>query len=76
MTGLPASRLGLTDRGTIREGNWADLTIFDPATINCHADFNNPDRRPEGIHHVVLNGKLAVEDGRFSGRRLGTVLRK
>jgi N-acyl-D-amino-acid deacylase len=76
MTGLPASRLGLSDRGTIREGNWADLTIFDPATVNCHADFTHPDRRPEGIHHVVLNGELAVEDGRFTGRRLGTVLRK
>jgi N-acyl-D-aspartate/D-glutamate deacylase len=76
MTGLPAARLGLGDRGSIREGNYADLTLFDPATIAGPADFETPDRRPRGIHYVLINGVPVVRSGTYAGARHGVLLRK
>lgn len=76
MTGLPATRLGLTDRGTIREGNRADLTIFDPTTIAGPADFEEPDRRPSGIRYVLMNGVPVVRSGNYTGALHGQLLRK
>ena len=56
MTSLPAERLGLADRGTVREGMKADLVLFDPATIIDHATFEEPQRLSQGIHTVFVNG--------------------
>jgi dihydroorotase/N-acyl-D-amino-acid deacylase len=75
MTGLPAQRMGLTDRGLLKEGYFADITIFDANTIIDKADFQNPHQYPEGIHYVFINGQLVVEQGQYYDRRAGKVLR-
>jgi N-acyl-D-amino-acid deacylase len=75
MTGMPARRLGLKDRGVIVEGNWADVVVFDPATISDESTFKNPHQYPKGISFVFVNGIAAVDDGRFVGVRAGQVLR-
>ena len=76
MTGLPAARLGLTDRGLIRKGFWADLVVFDPKTIIDKATFQKPHAYPEGIIHVLVNGNFAVKLGHFDDVRAGQILRK
>ena len=76
MTGAPAERLGLRDRGHVREGQAADLVVFDPATVGCDADFDRPDAPPRGIEAVIMNGKPVVSRGRFNGASAGRVLRK
>jgi len=76
MTGLPASRMGLTDRGMIKPGFAADLVLFNPETINDTADFHHPHRYPDGIKGVWIAGQPVAMDGRLTGRRLGRVLRK
>lgn len=76
MTGLPAQRLGLAERGTIREGNYADITIFNPATVIDVATFAEPHRYPEGIDYVIINGIVVVDAGNFTGRLAGRVLRR
>jgi len=84
MTGMPAARLGLPDRGQIRPGLAADLVVFDLARIRDRATnlwphaypFENyPHGYPEGIDWVLVNGRLAVEDGESTGARAGIVLR-
>ena len=75
MTGMPAERLGLTDRGLIREGFRADLVVFDSATIKDTATFIAPHSYPVGIDAVVVNGVLAVDSGGLTGARAGQVLR-
>ena len=75
MTALPAQRMGLTDRGVLATGNYADITIFDPATIIDKADFQNPHQYPEGIHYVLINGKVVVKNGEYFDIRAGQVLR-
>ncbi len=74
MTGLSAARFGLKQRGEIREGHWADLVLFDPATIRDVADFNDPQRAAEGIDGVWVNGVLSYQDGQANGRREGRFL--
>jgi N-acyl-D-amino-acid deacylase len=63
VTGAPARRLGLADRGVIRPGAWADLVVFDPATIGSPADYAHPTLPPTGIPHVLVNGEFAIRDG-------------
>ncbi len=75
LTSVPAGRLGLRDRGVIREGALADLVVFDPATIEDAATYAEPTRHPLGIDHVVVNGRLAVRDGVETGERAGRLLR-
>jgi N-acyl-D-aspartate/D-glutamate deacylase len=75
-TGLPAERARLADRGFVREGQAADLVIFDPAAISGPADFETPDARPRGITHVFINGTAVVDGGRVTGARRGTLLRR
>jgi N-acyl-D-aspartate/D-glutamate deacylase len=75
MTGLPAERMGLTDRGVIEEGKQADITIFNEETIIDKATFLEPHQYPEGIIHVLINGKLSVKDEQFLNQRHGKVLR-
>lgn len=74
--GLPAQKLGLSDRGTILKGNKADLVIFDPATIIDRATFLEPHQYPSGIDYVFVNGEIVVEKNRQSSTRPGTVIRR
>lgn len=76
MTGIPAARFGLRDRGVIREGAAADLVIFDPATVSDRATFENPRQYPIGISHVAVNGTLVVDNGQPTGALPGHVLRR
>ncbi len=76
MTSLPAARLGLRDRGVVREGAFADLVVLDPETIADTATFTRPHRYPAGIRHVLVNGQLAVADGELTAARPGRVLRR
>jgi N-acyl-D-amino-acid deacylase len=75
-TSLPASRLKLTDRGLIREGNWADVVVFDPAAIAERSDYGRPHVYPQGIDLVIVNGNVAAR-GHESNEadRQGTALR-
>ncbi|MFQ5710376.1 MAG: amidohydrolase family protein [Candidatus Geothermarchaeales archaeon] len=75
MTSLPAQRLGLRDRGMIREGMWADLVVFDPETIGDEATYQNPHRYPRGIEYVFVNGVAVVERDEHTGALPGKVLR-
>jgi N-acyl-D-amino-acid deacylase len=74
MTSAPARRLGIRDRGEIREGMWADLVIFDLGTMDDRADFEVPQQYPSGIEYVVVNGELVLERGAHTGRRPGRIL--
>jgi len=76
MTGLPAGILGLQDRGVLKEGNIADITVFDPAVFASPATFRVPAVRPVGLHHVIVGGKPALENGVLTGERNGIVLLK
>jgi N-acyl-D-amino-acid deacylase len=68
MTGMPAQRLGLRDRGRVQAGYVADLTVFDPATVKDESTYPDPHRYPTGIPFVIVNGALAVDAGRMSAR--------
>ena len=74
MTGLPASSLGMVDRGFIAPGMAADITVFDPLTIIDHATYENPTALSEGIRFVLVNGKLELSDGKVTGARSGAIL--
>ena len=76
MTGLPARRLGLTGRGRIAAGAYADIVVFDAATVRDRATFEAPHQYPEGIDYVIVNGRLAVDGGRYLDARSGRVLRR
>lgn len=76
MTALPAATLGLTDRGRIGIGNKADLTLFNPETIQDKATFEAPHQYSEGIEYVVINGKLAIDQRAFKPIKAGQVLLK
>ncbi len=75
MTSLPASRLKLRDRGTVREGAWADLVVFDPAKIVDTATYDDPHRYPAGIDHVIVNGEVVTHGDETLGARPGRFLR-
>jgi N-acyl-D-amino-acid deacylase len=75
MTGLPAARVGLRDRGLLRLGFYADLTIFDPQRVLDRATFEMPNQHPEGIKYVVVNGQISVDDGQRTPALAGRVLR-
>ncbi len=76
MTSLPAGRLGLKDRGLIKEGFQADITIFDPDKIIDKATYEEPQQYPEGISYVLVSGEVVVESGKHTGKRPGKVLRR
>ena len=76
MTGLPASRFRLKDRGKIAAGAFADITVFDPATVIDRASFEAPMTPAAGIHLVLVNGKPVWRDGKATGERPGRVLRQ
>jgi N-acyl-D-amino-acid deacylase len=74
MTSAPAARLGLRDRGLIRDGLAADLVVFDPARVRSNATYEDPRRFPDGIEWVVVNGEVTVEPEGHTGVRSGRVL--
>jgi N-acyl-D-aspartate/D-glutamate deacylase len=76
LTSVPAARLGLRDRGAVREGAFADLVVFDPETIVDRATYDVPAVHPAGIDAVIVNGSVAVRDGVESGTRPGRLLRR
>jgi hypothetical protein len=75
MTSLPAAKMGLKDRGLLREGNWADIVIYDELSIMDKADFFNPHQYPEGIDYVIVNGIVAADHGVQVAADAGMVLR-
>ncbi len=75
MTGAAAARLGLKQRGTIRDGAYADLVVFDPAEVRSNATYDDPRRFPSGIDHVVVNGTLVVDSGTHTGAFPGRGIR-
>ena len=76
LTSVPAARLGLRDRGVVREGAFADLVVFDPATVADRATYERPAVYPDGIDVVIVNGVVAVRDGVETGARPGRLLRR
>ena len=76
MTGLPATMLGMVDRGFIAEGMAADITVFDPSTIVDRATFAQPKQYAEGVRWVFVNGALALDDGEPTGAHSGLALRR
>jgi N-acyl-D-amino-acid deacylase len=75
MTGLPARRLGLRDRGVVRVGARADLVVFDAKRVIDVATYDEPHRYPAGIEHVLVNGSFVIRDGEHTGSLPGRVLR-
>jgi dihydroorotase/N-acyl-D-amino-acid deacylase len=75
MTGAPAARVGLRDRGLIKEGMFADITIFDPAKVIDKASFDSPNQYPVGIEYVLVNGIISVDKGQRTSALGGRVLR-
>jgi N-acyl-D-aspartate/D-glutamate deacylase len=76
ITALPAERVGLRDRGCLRPGNWADVTVFDPALIESRFTSVSPREYPTGIAHVLVNGVFAISDGERTEGNAGRVLRE
>jgi len=75
LTSLPAQRQGLQDRGLLKEGFFADITIFNPATIIDKATYESPTLLSEGIEYVFVNGELEYEEGKLTGAMAGRALR-
>lgn len=75
MTSLPAQTLGISDRGLLRDGYYADIVVFDPQKVRALATLDNPTEPPEGIEWVIVNGKVVVEQGRHTGVFPGRALR-
>jgi N-acyl-D-aspartate/D-glutamate deacylase len=76
MTSLPAAVYNLPDRGTIRPGAAADVAVFDLARVRDRATYEDPHGLAEGMVHVLVNGRLALRDGRVAPERAGRVLRR
>jgi N-acyl-D-amino-acid deacylase len=72
---LPAQRVRLTDRGVLKEGMWADVVVFDPATIKDIATFADPNQLSQGMEYVLVNGTLVIDQGKMTGALPGKVLR-
>jgi N-acyl-D-amino-acid deacylase len=75
LTSLPADNLSLKDRGRLRPGAFADLVVFDPNTIQDHATFAKSHQLSTGVSYVIVNGKLALKDGKATGAATGRVVR-
>ncbi len=76
MTALPAEALGIRERGMAKENYFADLIVFDPKLFRDRATYRNPFRYPSGIEWVIVNGKIAVREGRPIGERAGRALKR
>ena len=74
MTGMAAARIGLRERGLVQPGYFADLTVFDPATVKDESTYAEPHRYPTGIPYVLVNGAVVVDGGRMGAARPGRIL--
>jgi dihydroorotase/N-acyl-D-amino-acid deacylase len=74
MSSYPADRMNLMDRGLLRPGMKADVVIFDPDTIADKAEFGNPHQYATGVSYVLVNGQVAIDDGRITDARPGRIL--
>lgn len=72
---LPAQRMRLTDRGVLKKGMWADVVVFDPATITDKATYENPNQFSVGMEYVLVNGVPVIDDSKMTGALPGRVLR-
>ena len=75
LTSLPAENLGIKERGRLSEGFYADVVVFDPATIQDHATFEKPHQYATGVRHVFVNGTQVLKDGEHTGAKPGRVVR-
>jgi N-acyl-D-amino-acid deacylase len=75
MTSLPATKFNLKDRGLIMEGKFADILVFDENTIQDLSVYDNPHQFSKGIHYVLVNGQLVIENEKHNGKRPGVALR-
>ena len=75
MFALPAQRMRLTDRGVLKAGMWADVVVFDPATVHDVATFENPNQLSQGMEYVLVNGVPVIDSGKMTGSLPGRVLR-
>jgi N-acyl-D-amino-acid deacylase len=76
LTSMSAENLGLTDRGWLRKGHYADVVVFDPATIADRATFERPHQYAVGVKHVFVNGVQVLKDGEHTGALPGRALRR
>jgi N-acyl-D-amino-acid deacylase len=74
LSGLPATNLGLDHRGFLKDGMFADVVVFDPATITDHASFEKPHQYATGVKHVFVNGVQVIKDGEHTGAKPGRAL--
>jgi N-acyl-D-amino-acid deacylase len=74
VTSMPAAKMGLRDRGSLKKGSFADIVVFDFATISDKATFIDPHQYPEGIDYVIVNGTIVVDHGKHTGKLPGKVL--
>jgi N-acyl-D-amino-acid deacylase len=74
LSGLPATNLGLDHRGFLKEGMFADVVVFDPATITDHATFEKPHQYATGMKHVFVNGVQVIKEGEHTGAKPGRAL--
>jgi N-acyl-D-amino-acid deacylase len=75
MTAMPAQRLGLKDRGILRDGMKADIVVFDPERVKARATFEDPKQYPEGIDYVLVNGQVVIDNGVHTGTLPGRALK-
>jgi N-acyl-D-aspartate/D-glutamate deacylase len=75
MTAFPAQITGLTDRGLLRPGMAADIVVFDPATVNDKATFEDPNQYSAGFSYIIVNGTVVLDKGEHTGAKPGRVLR-
>ncbi len=75
MTSAVATRLGIGERGVLKPGMYADIVVFDPATVVDHATFEDPHQLSTGVVHVLVNGTPVVRDGRHTGALPGRIVR-
>jgi N-acyl-D-amino-acid deacylase len=74
LSGLPATNLALDRRGFLKEGMFADVVVFDPATVSDHATFENPHQFATGIRDVFVNGVQVLRAGEHTGAKPGRAL--
>ena len=75
MTSMNAEKINITERGYIKVGYAADITVFDPATVADKATFVQPHQYPVGIPYVIVNGQVVLDDGKHTGALPGKVIR-
>jgi N-acyl-D-aspartate/D-glutamate deacylase len=76
MTSANAAKIGILDRGILRPGMMADVTVFDAATIIDNATYENPHQYASGVEYVIVNGKVVLDHGRHTGARPGIILKR